>query len=523
MQQTPVTQTDFPPNHAGRGTLGSLAVNVAIVGWGKGGKTLAVALHKAGKKVAVIEQSEAMQGGTCINIGCVPTKALVSQAEQAFRVRNVLNGSAFDNAGKLCTDLPAHQFTKAVAVRDLLIKQLREVNHAMLADIDNVAIVGGKASFAGTAHGKIKTLLVSDGSNTVEVTAETVVINTGSVPAIPEDITGIPQEILAGKADIALPDGAEQQTTAHGVYTSTTLQHADPLPRSLVIIGAGFIALEFAAMFANFGAKVTVLNRGSEILPGEDEPVRASVTKVLAAQGIEFVHNSKVTELTPATTGTDVTVSATVAGNTQEFKAAAILLATGRKPATAGLNLAEAEITTGDHGEIVVDEFLQTNAPGVFAIGDVNGGPQHTYISLDDFRIVKEKLLNGSTSRSTKDRVAVPATTFITPPFSQVGLTASAARQAGHKIKTVNKPVATIKAMPRPKAVGDSRGIISIVVDAETDLILGARLFHVDSQEVINLIALAMRAKITASTLRDSIWTHPASTEALNEVLAELT
>jgi pyruvate/2-oxoglutarate dehydrogenase complex dihydrolipoamide dehydrogenase (E3) component len=215
------------------------------------------------------------------------------------------------------------------------------------------------------------------------------------------------------------------------------------------------------------------------------------------------------------------TVTATVDGQRQEFRGDAVLLALGRTPATGSLDLAAAGITTTDRGAVAVDDRLETSVPGVYALGDVNGGPQFTYISLDDNRIVADRLL-GEGIRTTADRVAVPSTTFTTPPFSKVGMTEAEAREAGHRVAVATKKVAEIAAMPKPKIVGDPRGIIKVVVDQDTDLILGASLVHVDSQEVINLVALAMRTGTTATTLKNSIFTHPSSTEALNEVLGLL-
>ena len=170
---------------------------------------------------------------------------------------------------------------------------------------------------------------------------------------------------------------------------------------------------------------------------------------------------------------------------------------------------------------MVVDDQLRTTAEGVFALGDVHGGQQQTYLSLDDHRVVLSAV-TGDGARRVSDRVGVPATTFLTPPLSTVGMTEAEARVAGHAVKTAVAQVEKIKAMPRPKTLRDARGVIKIVVYADTDLLLGARLFHMDSQEVINLLALAMRAGITATQLRDGIWTHPSSTEALNEVLGQL-
>lgn len=328
----------------------------------------------------------------------------------------------------------------------------------------------------------------------LRITAETVVINTGATPVMPP-IDGID-----------LP----------GVYDSTSIQHAEQFPQRLAIIGGGPIGLEFASMFANFGSEVTVIARGETILPSEDHDVCGVVVDVLTDQGITL-RTSASAEAIEARNGALV-VALSGGGSTE---ADAVLVATGRKPATEGLNLEDAGVEVDDKGAVVVDDQLRTTAEGVYAMGDVHGGAQQTYLSLDDCRVVLSAL-TGDGSRRVSSRVAVPTTTFLTPPLSAVGMTEDEAQKAGRSVQTATAMVAEIKAMPRPKAVQDPRGVIKFVVDAETDLVLGARLLHVDSQEVINLVALAMRAGVTASELRDGIWTHPSSTEALNEVLGQL-
>ena len=195
------------------------------------------------------------------------------------------------------------------------------------------------------------------------------------------------------------------------------------------------------------------------------------------------------------------------------------MVATGRKPATEGLGLENTSIETNDRGAIVVDEHLRTTVPNIFALGDVNGGPQFTYISMDDYRVVLSQLV-GDGSRSTKDRKAVASTIYMNPPLSSVGLTEREAIEAGHKVKVASKPVAAVAAMPRAKTQENPRGIMKFVIDAQSDQILGAQLLVIESMEVINLVALAMRHGITASQLRDEIYTHPSITEGLNEVLA---
>ena len=247
------------------------------------------------------------------------------------------------------------------------------------------------------------------------------------------------------------------------VHDSASLQQLAAVPDRLVIVGAGPIGLEFADMYARFGSEVTVLSRGP-VLPKLDEAVRASVLAALSGAGVRVVAGATVTEITPD----------------------AVLTQDGSYPA-----------------------------------GDVNGGPQFTYVSMDDFRILRAQLLDGP-AHSRADRVAVPRTTFLTPPLGEVGLTPAAAREAGHDILVATQAVADIAVMPRPKAVAEPHGVVQVVVDAATDELLGAAWHSVDAQEVINIVALAMRAGVTATQLRDGIWTHPSTTEALNGVLGEL-
>jgi pyruvate/2-oxoglutarate dehydrogenase complex dihydrolipoamide dehydrogenase (E3) component len=203
------------------------------------------------------------------------------------------------------------------------------------------------------------------------------------------------------------------------------------------------------------------------------------------------------------------------------LRADRVLVAVCRRPATDDLGLEAAGIEITDHGAVLVDERLRTSVQGIWAVGDVNGGPQFTYVSLDDNRIVRDQLA-GAGTRTTADRTAVPTTIFITPPLARVGLSEKDARDAGHSIKVARKNIDSIAAMPRARIVGDTRGLIKVVVDAETDLVLGATVFCIDSQEIVNLVALAMRHAVTASELRDAIYTHPSSTEALNEVLGTM-
>lgn len=467
--------------------MADIDVDVAVLGWGKGGKTLAGALGRAGRTVAVVERSPQMHGGSCININCVPTKALIHHA--ATRP-----GDAD----------PGDWFSASVARRDTLTAQLRTRNHAMLADVDAVTLVAGHARFTD-AH----QIEVTAGADRLMIEAETVVVNTGSLPRLP-----------------SIPGAA----VSDRVFDSTTLQHVEPLPRRLVIVGGGYVGLEFAGMFADFGSHVILVDHHDELMPAEDRDLAHAVRALLQERGVEIVSGARVTSVRD--TGHDqVTLTVSPSGEgpgdgpgdgrSWDLVADAVLLATGRMPATADLGLDAAGVETDEGGYIVIDEQLRTTAPGVFAVGDVNGGPQFTYVSLDDHRIVLDQL-TGTGTRTTTDRVAVPSTTFLTPPLARVGLNETQARRLGREILVGSKRLPDIAAMPRPKIVGETHGLIKVIVDAGTDEILGATLFCIDAQEVINTIALAMRTATTATQLRDGIWTHPSTTEALNEVLASL-
>ncbi|MGZ0153618.1 FAD-dependent oxidoreductase [Kribbella sp. WER1] len=447
----------------------SLSVDLLVVGWGKAGKTLARRCALSGRSVALVEQDPAMYGGTCINVACVPTKDLVVSAE-----------------ARRPSDDPAEYFAAAVADRDVLIGTLNAANHAMLDGL--ATLIDGRARFTGP-----KEVTVDTADGEVVVTAPTIVIGTGATPTRP-DLPGID-----------LP----------GVYDSTTIQHADPFPRRLVMVGGGYVGLEFANMFQHFGSDVTVLDTQNTFLPRAEPVVAEAVRDVLTRRGITLRGGVHVRGIQRTFDGLTIQL------DDGALPADAVLLAVGRTPATADLGLDVAGIATDRHGFVQVDERLRTSADGVFAVGDINGGPQFTYISLDDYRIVWDQLA-GDGARTTTDRIAVPNTTFITPPLSQVGLTPEQAQQAGYDVLYASQPVAQIATMPRPKIVGDVEGVITFTVDAATRTILGSTLFCIDSQELVNLVALAIRTGTTADELLNGIWTHPSSTEALNEVLAAL-
>lgn len=433
--------------------------DLIIVGFGKGGKTLAKFASAQDRKVAVIEKSKKMYGGTCINIGCIPSKTLVHEG---------LEHGSFEQAFSRKTDV---------------VNALNSKNYHNLADDDNIEVLDYTAKFKSNHELN----LLNDQDEVVgTIGAEQIVINTGAKSMIPP-IEGI--------------------DSSQYLYDSEGIMNLKSQPNHLVIVGGGYIALEFAAMFANFGTEVTVLERGNDIMTKEDKDIVAEVKKDLADKNVNIVLNADTKKFEDTDKGTIVHTS------NGEYAADAVLIATGRKPNT-DLDLQNTDVKIGDHGEIIVNEYLQTDASNVYALGDVKGGMQFTYISLDDFRIVKEQLF-GEGKRSTENRGSVPYTVFIDPPLARVGLTGKEAKEQGYNIIESTIPVNSI---PRHKINNDGRGLFKAVVNKDNEEILGASLYGLQSEEIINLIKLAIDQKLSYKVLKDNIYTHPTMVESFNDL-----
>lgn len=452
--------------------------DVIIIGFGKGGKTLAAEFAKYGKKVAVIERSAKMYGGTCINIGCIPTKTLVHQA----KIASSMKGAPFKER--------ADFYRRAIAVKEGVTGALRDKNYHNLADRSNVTVYTGTGSFVSP-----DTVAVRTAGEELLLSAGNIIIDTGAETIIPA---------IAGVAENPF------------VYTSTSIMELTELPRRLVIVGGGYIGLEFASMFASFGSDVTVLEGSPELIPREDRDMAASVKEVLEKQGVVFRMNVKVGSVGHTDKEATVTFTDSQSGAVSELKAEAVLLATGRKPHTEGLNPEAAGVKVNERGAIITDEHLVTTNPHIRAVGDVKGGVQFTYISLDDFRIIREDLF-GQRGRKTSDREPVGYSVFIDPPFSRIGMNEEEAVRQGLDILVRKLPVTAI---PRAKTLGESDGLLKAVIDRHTGKILGCTLFAPESGEVINTVAIAMKAGLDYTFLRDFIFTHPSMTEALNDLFS---
>nr|WP_025730152.1 FAD-dependent oxidoreductase [Atopobacter phocae] len=446
-----------------------------IIGFGKAGKTLAALFGQKGEATVLIEQSPVMYGGTCINVGCIPSKFLITQAERR-------RFSEVD---------PTSYYQTAIQNKKTFIHQLNQANYNKVDQFDHVTIVDGRAHFVDE-----HTVAVDTATGEQRYTGERIFINTGATPFIP-----------------AVP-GLE---LSERIHTSETLMNLDKLPETLTIIGSGFIGLEFASMYQQFGSQVTVIDTKARILPREDEDVAEAVKERLEELGVQFIGEAELKQVDETKQG--VTIRYNQAGTEHTLMATHVLVSTGRRANVAELALNQAEIALSERGTIPVNETLQTAQPHIFALGDVNGGPQFTYVSLDDFRVIKN-FLYGDGTYTTNERMSIATATFISPPLAQVGLSEKQA-----KARNLPVQVAKLSAqmIPKAKILGDTTGFYKILVHKETKEIVGATLFSQEAHEVINLIATVMQTKQPYTVLRDQMYTHPTMAEGLNDVLGQIT
>lgn len=447
-----------------------------IIGFGKAGKTLAAELSNRGWQVAVVERSSMMYGGTCPNIACIPTKTLVHEAGIAALLYH--------------DDYPkqANLYKQAIGRKNRLTSFLRNNNYERLSKRPNVTVYTGEGSFVSA---NIIKVALPEGD--IELQGKEIFINTGSTPIIPA-IDGIKE--------------------SQKVYTSTTLLDLNVLPQRLIIVGGGYIGLEFASMYAEFGSKVTLLEGGNRFMPRNDQDIANSVKEVLEKKGIEIHLNARAQSIHDTNDGVTLTYSDVSDGTPYFVDGDAILIATGRKPMIEGLNLQAAGIGVDAHGAIVVNDQLRTTVPHVWAMGDVKGGPQFTYLSLDDFRIIRDQLF-GDKKRDIGDRDPVPYAVFIDPPLAHIGLTEEEVLKRGYSFKVSRLPATSVV---RSRTLKQTDGMLKAIVNDHSGKIMGCTLFCAEAPEIINIVAMAMKTGQHYTFLRDFIFTHPSMSEGLNEL-----
>lgn len=431
--------------------------DLLVIGFGKAGKTLAAKMSALGKNVALVEENTDMYGGTCINIGCIPTKTMIVAAEHNL------------------------DFSQTMAQKEVVTTRLRQKNQLSLTE-HGVDLYNAKARFISN-----EVVEITAGDEVERLAADIIVINTGAT----SNILPIP-----GLLD------------TKNVVDSTGIQELEKQPITLGLIGGGNIGLEFASLYAKLGTKVTVFEAGSMLLPREEPVVAQLARDYLEEDGVSFKLNARVSGVKNA--GDKVILSA----NDADYTFDAVMYATGRKPNIEGLGLENTTIALTEGGAIQVDDYCETSVPNIYAVGDVNGGLQFTYTSLDDFRIVFGKL-TGNGDYNLSKRQNVPTTTFIEPPLSSVGLKEN---QLIEQDIPYQSNELFVSAMPRAHVNNDLRGIYKVHINPETKEILGATLFGRESQENINLIKIAMDNHIPYTYFKNQVFTHPTMAENLNDV-----
>lgn len=457
--------------------------DAVVIGTGQGGAPLAVRLGESGRKTAVIER--AAFGGTCVNVGCTPTKSYVASARAAHVARHAAE-LGVQVGGAVSVDLAAVK-----ARKDRIIGQSRDGVEQWLRGAKNVSVFRGHARFTG-AHAL--SVQGPDGSAPEAISAGEIFINTGTRAIVPP------------------LDGLERIR----YYTNSTLLELTELPSHLVIVGGSYIALEFAQIFRRFGSRVTVLVRGERVLAREDADFAESVQNVLTRDGVTFRFGVQPSRVEPHPHHANE-VCIGFEQNVPALEASHLLFATGRAPNTDDLGLAAAGIATDKHGTIPVDGQLRTNVPGVWAIGDVNGRGAFTHTSYDDFQIVTANLLGGG-ARSADTRTMAYAV-FVDPPLARVGLSEADVRKSGRDALIATMPMSRVG---RARERGETDGFMKVLVDAQSKQILGAAIHGIEGDEAIHTFIDIMAAGAPYPTLQYAMHIHPTIGELVPTLLDRL-
>jgi pyruvate/2-oxoglutarate dehydrogenase complex dihydrolipoamide dehydrogenase (E3) component len=449
-----------------------------VIGTGQAGKPLSIALANAGWKTAVIERRHV--GGTCVNVGCTPTKTMVASARVAYLARRAADYGVHTGAVSV-------KLAEVRQRKQSIVDSFRNGGQRAIEDTKNLDLLFGEASFTGPRSIVVK---MNDGE-TRRLTAKKIFINTGCRPADP----GV--------------EGLDKIT----VLDSSSIMELDELPNHLLVLGGGYIGLEFGQMFRRFGSQVTIAQRASQLLGREDQDVADEIAKILREDGIEVLLD---TEAVRAERSGDDRIRLTVRTSDGErtLVGSHLLAAAGRVPNTDALNLAAAGIETDRNGFIKTNERLETSAPGIYALGDVKGGPQFTHISYDDYRIIRNNLIEGGDT-TINDRF-IPYTVFIDPQLGRVGLSESEARGKGLNVKVAKIQMSHVA---RALEMSESRGFMKAVIDADSKQIVGCAILGVEGGEVMAMIQIAMMGKLPYTVLKDAIFAHPTLAESLNNLL----
>ena len=450
---------------------------------------MAQAFAKAGQKTALIESTHT--GGTCVNEGCTPTKTMVASARVAYLAsRGRDYGTEFKRSS-----LVLNMETVRKRKRDI-VDSFRSGGENRIKNTEGLDLIMGNAKFTGPREIEVS---LNGSSSTKSLTADKFFINAGCAPA--------PLKIK------------NAQTIPY--LNSTTIMELGEVPKHLAVIGGGYVGVEFAQMFRRFGAKVSIIQRGSHILPNEDPDVSEEVAAILTSANIDIYTNATPTEVSSVPTGQVVVSISLPNQGVKSLMVSHVLAAAGRLPNTAALDLSAAGVETDSRGFIKVDPTLKTTADNIYALGDIKGGPQFTHISYDDFRILRHNILtspnNTATSPLTTTDRLVPYTVFMDPQLGRVGHTLTSARQhfPNRNIKSAKMPMAYVA---RALETDETKGLMKAVVDADTKEILGFACLGIEGGEVMSMIQIAMMGGVTYDRLESACFCHPCLSESLNNL-----
>ena len=451
-----------------------------VIGSGQAGTPLSKKLAESGLKTALIEKR--WVGGTCVNDGCSPTKTMIASAKLAW---SVANGEKLGvHVGGYTVD-----FHEILDRKNEVVERMRGNSEKGIKETENLDLVYGTAVFTGP---KEITITLNDGAKQV-LSADKFFINVGEKPAIPE-IDGIE------KIDY---------------LTSTSIMELDEIPEHLAIIGSGYIALEFGQMFRRFGSKVTILEQSERILRHEDEDIAEEIVKIFSEEDIKIITDCKVELIKKE--GDNINLFLSIAEKEENISCTHVLVGAGRKPQTADLGLDIAGIEINEKGYVKVNDKLETSVEGIYALGDVKGGPAFTHIAYDDYRVIRKNIIENG-NESIKDRL-VPYCMFIDPQLGRVGITEQEAKESGKEILVATMPNSSVA---RSIETGDTRGMMKAVIDKGTGKILGASVLAEQGGEIVTILQLAMMGGITYEQLKDGVFAHPTYAESLNNLFMTL-
>jgi len=447
-----------------------------VIGAGQGGGPLSTALANAGMRTALIERLHV--GGTCINEGCTPTKTMIASGRVAYLARRAADYGV--QTGPISIDMQKIRQRK----RDIVTK-FRSGSETKIKKSTNVDLIFGEASFSDP---KSVSVSLQDGGER-RLTAERIFINAGTRTSRPK---------IDGLDTVAFLD-------------NISIMELGDVPDHLLILGGGYIGLEFGQLFRRLGSRITIVEPGKQLLEREDSDVAEEIRKILEQDGVSVLLNTKVDRISAEKAQVQLTLNQ--GGNQTKSNGSHLLVATGRTPNSDSLNLPAAGIKADSHGFIEVNEHLETSVEGIYALGDIKGGPAFTHISYDDYRILRTNLLEKG-QRTTKDRI-VPYTVFIDPQLGRVGMSEAEAREKNMEIRIAKLPMSSVA---RAIEVDETRGFMKAVVDARSEQILGAAVLGIEGGEVMAVLETAMMGRLPYTALRDATYAHPTLAESLNNL-----